>query len=337
MKKVLVLLFMLFSLSLAGCEIPENVPDPNSPDGPEPKNGDSTEEPIAKTDTKTLAYSTYLAGSLLSQSEPQNNESGSKAPTLLNTETEAMTKIEQELGDVSTYFNRLRVFLDHGLSNPFTIEDDLDVNEDYAFEMRYTVEENTYTLLFNEDEDGVLNGILITSGKEFTLSGERESENEDGESEEEIYLKTIDNENENNFIEIEMESSIEDNENAFEMALHSVIDGVEKELSIEFESEEGEASIAIETENGNSYSFERESEDDGVTEYYFEYEIDSTEGEVELVITRQNDGSEIYTYTIEEDGNEKVIEETEDDDDDEDETDDTDDDEEEGEDDSLSL
>lgn len=336
MKKVLLALFMLFSLSLAGCEIPENDPDPNEPN--DPNGSDTTEEPIAKTDTKTLAYSTYLAGSLLSESDGESETTSHFGPTLLNTTSEAMTKIEQELGEVSTYFNRLRVFLDHGLSNPFTIEDDLDVNEDYAFEMRYTVEEKTYTLLFNEDDNGVLSGILITSGKEFTLSGERESESEDGESEEEIYLKTIDTENANNFIEIEMESSIEDSENAFEMSLHSVIDGVEKELSIEFESEDGEAAIAIETEAGNSYSFERESEDDGVTEYYFEYTIDGVEGEVELTITKQSDGSEVYTYTIEEDGEETVIEETEDDDEDsEDESDDTDEDDEEGEDDSLSL
>lgn len=332
MKKVLIAILMLFSLSLAGCEMPENGTDPSEPN--EPNGSDPTEEPVAKTDTRTLAYSTYLAGSLLSAYEGEDDSAHTNTPALLNTTGDAMTEIEQELGDVSTYFKQLRVFLDHGLTNPFTIEEDLDVNDDYAFEMRYTVEEKTYTLLFNEDENGVLTGILITGGREFTLTGERESENDDGESEEEIYLKTIDKDNADNFIEIEMESSIDEDENAFEMSLHSVIDGIEKELTIEFESEDGEAAIEIETADGNAYSFERESEDDGVTEYYFEYEIDGTEGEVELIITKESDGTEVYTYTIEEDGEEKVIEETEDDDD---ESDDTDDDDDEGEDDSLSL
>ncbi len=345
MKKRLLILLLIVSFGIAGCEIPDEGTDPSPPS--DPNDSSPTDEPIKKTDTKTLAYSTYIAGSFLTAETQEDSDSTyDTGPALLSTGTEnAMSEIEKELGEVSTYFNQLRVFLDHGLTNPFTIEDSLDVNEDYAFEMRYTVEDKTYTILFNENDAGVLNGILIAGGREFILTGESENENEEGESEEEIYLKTTDKSNENNYIEIEIESSIEEDENAFEMSLYSMLDGIEKELTIEFESEEGEASIEIETADGNSYSFERESEDDGVTEYYFEYTIGDTEGEVELVITRQSDGTEVYHYTIEEDGKEIIIEDThsddEDDDDDEDDEDDSDenddDDDEEDEEASLSL
>jgi hypothetical protein len=38
--------------------------------------------------------------------------------------------------------------------------------------------------------------------------------------------------------------------------------------------------------------------------------INVTKGEVELTITRNSDGTEVYHYTIEENGEEKIIEDT---------------------------
>ena len=305
MKKSLIFLLVIVSLSLAACDIPQANTNPDDSNG-EPKTTSPSEDG-PKNDIKTLAYSTYLAGSLLSTSPDKDTPTGLNIPTILNTNTdEAFVDIEKQLGEASTYFSSLRVFLDHGLDNPFTIEENLNVNEDYEYQMRYTVNELTYTILFNEDDSGTLNGVLIMNGNVYLLSGEREN---DG-SEEEIYLKTTSKSNNENYIEIEVESSIEDADNEFEMSLQSVIDGVEKSLTIEFEFEEGEASIEVETSDSHYYSFERESDDDGVTEYYFEYLINVTKGEVELTITRNSDGTEVYHYTIEENGEKKIIEDT---------------------------
>lgn len=309
------LLFIAFIavFTLVGCtlEPSDNSDTKNDMD----KNGKNGTE---IRDEKTLAYSAYLAASFLDDaSQMSSNNTAYSAKQLMN-EEQAMLEIEKELGEVSAYFNRLKVFLDHGLVNPFTIESGFDVNEDYDMEMRYTVEDKTYTILFNEDSEGNLEGVLIMNGNEFTLEGWRESDREtdDGEVEveEEIFLRTTDKDSDN-YVEIEIESEREEDEFEFEMTLTMVIDGVEKTLAIEFESDEDEVTIDIETANGNTYEFTRET-DDGEIVYHFEYTVNGVDGEVELTITVSEDGSKVYRYVIEEDGEEKVIFETDEDEDD---------------------
>lgn len=324
MKLKLLLMVFLSAFVLAGCTIEpgDDTTDPGTNPNEDPK--DTTE----LRNERTLAYSSYLAASFLSSETQEGTDTSSTAPTFLAAGDEAMLEIEKELGEVSGYFSRLKVFLDHGLENPFTIETGLDVNEDYDIEMRYTVENRTYTMLFNEDSEGNLEGVLIMNGNEYALEGSREVENEtdegENESEEEISLRTTDTETDS-YVEIEIEAEEDSEEYAFSMSIEMMTNGVEKSLSIEFESDEEEVSIELETSEGNEYEFYREIDDD-VIEYYFEYSVNGTEGEVELTVTENENGENVYHYTIEEDGEEKVISETEDDDDDDDdETDDNDD------------
>jgi|GEM_PF-1137244 len=327
---------------------------------------------------QTIAYSTYMAGAFMADSQETAEEgTTSNDSSVMNlatgTEEEAMLAIEEELGEVNDYFERLKVFLDNGMENPFTIDQDLDVEGDWDITMGYTVEGKDYTILLNEDSEGTLTGTLIIDGVEYDVEGYRETESETEdedendadeeededsddetntddeadveedtdteddqetdteenteeavvtETEEEIYLKTIDKENSDNYIEITIETEQEDEENEFEMKLESLIDGVEKDMKIEFEVENDEVSIEMETQDGNKYEFARETENDNDDiEYEFEYTVDGVEGEVELIVTTNEAGEEIYRYHIEEDGEEKDVEFDDDDDDDDDDED----------------
>lgn len=313
MKLKMLFVAFLAVFTLAGCTL-----DPSG-NGDDPAN-DPNDDPKDTTELKNkkgLAYSSYLAASFLSgEREPSDGSTSHSGPLFLQGEDETMLEIEKELGEISGYFNRLKVFLDHGLDNPFTIETDLDINENYDIEMRYTVEDRTYTMLFNEDGNGNLEGVMILDGEEYALEGMREveSETDDGdlESEEEITLRTTDTDS-SDYVEIEIEVEQESDEYAFEMTVEMNTDGIEKTLSVEFEGDEEETSIELETSEGNTYEFSREEDDDGIIEYYFEYTVNDTEGEVELTITQNENGEDVYRYVIEEDGEEKVISENEDD------------------------
>ncbi len=280
-------------------------------------NSDDTNEGL--TSDQTIAYSTYMAGAFLS-GETANNTTGTNHASVAYLETNsdslAMLSIEEELGEVNRYFNRLKVFLDNGMENPFEINRDLDVDGDYDITMGYTVEDMDYTILLNEDDEGNLTGTLTLDGVDYEVEGSREVETEtesddDGEgttteSEQEIYLKTIDIENSDNFIEIAIETEDDDEEYEFEMEMTSVIDDIETVLYIEFEIEGDEVSIEMETENGNSYSFSRSTENNAEDiDYEFEYTVDGVEGEVELKISINDNGNKEYHYTIEEAGEEK--------------------------------
>jgi hypothetical protein len=93
-------------------------------------------------------------------------------------EEEVMLEIEEELGEISDYFKRLKVFIDNGTENPFVIDNDLTVEGDWDITMGYTVEGKDYTILLNEDADGNLTGTLILDGVEYDVEGYRETEEE---------------------------------------------------------------------------------------------------------------------------------------------------------------
>ncbi len=305
LKLLLVAFIALFTLAACTLE-PSDTKNGTNNDGKS-----STES----RDEKALAYSSYLAASFLQDANQMRESDTSHSPMRLLYEEESGFEIDKELGEISAYFNRLKVFLDHGLDNPFTIESDFDINENYDTEMRYTIEGITYTLLFNEDDEGRLDGVLIMNGTEFALEGlreaEREIDNGEEESEEDIYLRTTDIDSDN-YVEIEIESEQENDEFEFEMTLTMVVDGFERTLSIDFESDEDEITIDIETANGNTYEFTKEM-DDGKTVYHFEYTVNDVDGEVELTITLNADGKRVYHYVIEEDGEEKEFSITDDD------------------------
>ena len=279
--------------------------------------GCSATDDEGMTSDQTLAYSTYMAGAFLSGQSDTAHTPGSV--TMLDSHTDDMLKFEEELSEVNHYFETFRVFIDNGMENPFDIEKDFDVEGDYDITMRYTVRGKTFTILLDEDDEGTLEGILVLDGVEYDVEGTRalDIDYEDDETtveerEDEIYLKTIDKEDSDDFVELSIETEDEHDEYEFEMTLLSYIDGVERELEIEFSTEEDEVFISIESSNGNTFYFSREISDDEV-DYEFEYTVDGVEGEVELTITTDDDGNRVYQFKIEENGETKEIERIQDD------------------------
>ncbi|MGM0435877.1 MAG: hypothetical protein ACQEQA_02390, partial [Bacillota bacterium] len=101
---------------------------------------------------QTIAYSTYMAGAFMADSQQTTDEGTTSSSTSVmnlatGSEEEALLAIEEELGEVNEYFQRLKVFLDNGMANPFTIDQDLDVEGDWDITMGYTVEGKDYTIL----------------------------------------------------------------------------------------------------------------------------------------------------------------------------------------------
>lgn len=272
---------------------------------------------------QTLAYSTYMAGAFLSDGTEDTTTTSTDSTAALNTtDAEGVFAIEEHLGEVSEHFNRLQVFLDNGMDDPFTIDQNPDVEGDYDITMQYTVEDKVFTILLNEDEDGTLDGTLILDDVEYDVEGRRDVEtdsDDDGNTvatEQEIYLRTADRNNTDRWVEMAIETEDAGNEYAFEMEMTTHKNGVEKEVRIEFYVENEEVAIEIDTGDGNAYEFSKEDEDQGnMAVYAFEYTVDGIYGEVVLIITTNDDGEEVYRYTIEEDGEEKEIESIQDDDD----------------------
>jgi len=123
--------------------------------------------------------------------------------------------------------------------------------------------------------------------------------------------------NGDNRIEITYKVETEGDETETKFEIESLINGVEKDTSIEIKVERNEYKIEIE-DGENQYEFKREVESDGI-EYKLEYEVDGVEGEIKVTETTNDLGETVYVYEIEEEGKYKEVE-IEEHDDDEDET-----------------
>ena len=173
--------------------------------------------------------------------------------------------------------------LESGISH--TIEKNKEVDGDFAdynFIMSVTAGDFSAKVYFDElyteskteidEEDGTeefeestyLSGVVLYGDEVFDVTGKREVENEDGESEYSIEFVT--KKDDKNYVKVSYESETERNEAETSYEYEIVADG--KKVS--------ETELSIETENGK-------------TEIKFELENKSAEGKTEYKIVKKDD------------------------------------------------
>ena len=263
------------------------------------------------TDNK-IALSTYIAGGVLA-SRDKIEQTPQASRMILPLQTEEELKIEKILSEVNVYFDRLKFFLDEGVEG-IVVQERASSREGYEVELNYQIDDEQYTIYYNEVSKDRLTGLLLYNNVEFELIGEIENE----EEEYEIKFKAIDTTNEANWVEIELETEDESDEYEFESQMKMVINGAYKEVKVEYSVENEEQSIELEiNDNGDisQYEFDREQDDGGIV-YKIEYEVENVQGEVAVLETVDETGNPIYRYKIEEEGKRKDIDFDRDDDDD---------------------
>lgn len=237
--------------------------------------------------------------------------------------------IKAQAENFNKYFAALNSFLD---DNALSINSEKNTDAAYAqYVMKLTVNgkdiagnATEYVMYYNEtfvdqkvDKDETesrytLEGVMLSGGVEYRLTGGKEIEEEDGEREEELKIRAYTDETSGNFVEMKSEVSQEKNEreNEFVYRIYSENKLVE-ETKVEFETEvkngKTETEYELEFRNGNGkgkYKVEREVKDGGKTEISVKYSLDGKQGafKIKEII---KDGVPCYEYTFED--NQKIV------------------------------
>lgn len=148
------------------------------------------------------------------------------------------------------------------------------------------------------------------------VTTEVEAGNDDEKEEKMVLIAT----NGENIIKMTYKTETEDDEVETKFEMKTMINGIEKEISIAIKVENKEYKIEVE-DGDNSYEFKREIENDGI-KYELEYQVNGVEGEIEIFETTNELGETVYIYEIEEEGKYKEVEIDDEDDSEEDEDDD---------------
>ena len=148
------------------------------------------------------------------------------------------------------------------------------------------------------------------------VTTEVEAGNDDEKEEKMVLIAT----NGENIIKMTYKTETEDDEVETKFEMETMINGIEKEISIAIKVENKEYKIEVE-DGDNSYEFKKEIENDGI-KYELEYQVNGVEGEIEIFETTNELGETVYIYEIEEEGKYKEVEIDDEDDSEEDENDD---------------
>lgn len=195
---------------------------------------------------------------------------------------------------------------------------------DYAFKMttKMPISHDTFVIYFNEyQKDGTdysseaitdpdqeiefstkLVGVVVVGEKEYTMTGKREFEAEEGETESEIELKIMTDDN--NYVELSQEIEVEGTETETEYKYKVVKDGEEvSEFEVEFENENGQLELELEismidgkaVETKNKYKIKPSSKngEDFVVTYKQKVD-DETTTKVTIKVAKTGTG---YTFT----------------------------------------
>lgn len=231
-------------------------------------------------------------------------------------------EIKKEAEDFNKYFAALNSFLD---DSALTVETTENTDEAYAqFATKLTVKgkdiagnATEYIMYYNETfvnekTDGkesestyTLEGVMLTDGNEYRLTGGKEIEIEDGEREEELKIRAYIGEATGDFVEMKQEVSVEDNEHETEYVYRIYSNNIlVEETSVEFETEtkngKTETEFELEFRKGDAkgkYKVEREVRN-GITEISVKYNLDGKQGKFRIKEIVKA-GQTYYEYTFE--------------------------------------
>ena len=254
--------------------------------------------PNEKAQTKTVASKDVYALSAVAGANylsrlnegaaPQGKEGGTLAVdvyavTKTDVNERPVEYSDESVADIKNCLAMFDAVLESGISH--TIEKNKEVDGDFAdynFIMSVTAGDFSAKVYFDElyteskteidEEDGTeefeestyLSGVILYGDEVFDVTGKREVENEDGESEYSIEFVT--KKDDKNYVKVSYESETERNEAETSYEYEIVADG--KKVS--------ETELSIETENGK-------------TEIKFELENKSAEGKTEYKIVKKDD------------------------------------------------
>lgn len=218
------------------------------------------------------------------------------------------------------YFNALDGFLSGDIvsteteantdaSIPFEIKmtvGGVDLNGDAVEYIMYYTE----TLEANDDDDDEdeieaeykLVGVMEVDGAQYALEGEREFEQDDEETENELKIRAYpDPDDKTAYVQMKQETSVEGNEieNKYVYTVVSAGQVVEK-TSVKFEQEDNETTVKIEFLQGEAkgkYKVVRETSDKK-TQIKVKYEINDKSGEFRIREIAGENGSVVYEYTF---------------------------------------
>lgn len=254
--------------------------------------------PNEKAQTKTAASKDVYALSAVAGANylsrlnegaaPQGKEGGTLAVdvyavTKTDVNERPVEYSDESVADIKNCLTMFDAVLESGISH--TIEKNKEVDGDFAdynFIMSVTAGDFSAKVYFDElyteskteidEEDGTeefeestyLSGVVLYGDEVFDVTGKREVENEDGESEYSIEFVT--KKDDKNYVKVTYESETERNKAETSYEYEIVADG--KKVS--------ETELSIETENGK-------------TEIKFELENKSAEGKTEYKIVKKDD------------------------------------------------
>ena len=245
--------------------------------------------------------------------------------SLAKTAGTATDGVKEQAENFNKYFAALDSFLD---DSALSIKSEKNTDEAYAqFVMKLTVNgkdiagnATQYVMYYNEtfidqkvDKDETesryaLEGVMLSEGVEYRLTGGKEIETEDGEREEELKIRAYTGEGYGNFVEMKSEVSVEDGERENEFVYRIYADNkLVEETSVEFETEvkngKTETEFELEFRNGDGkgkYKVERRRKN-GKTEISVKYNLNGNAG-VFKIKEINKDGIPYYEYTFEDNG-----------------------------------
>lgn len=212
------------------------------------------------------------------------------------------TSFEGELDYINIYMDKLKIFMDDGFDSIQVENTNESDKDEYDYMFSYSVESESFIVYYNIDEDTLnVSGILISDGYEYDLEVTDNTETEDNETKQDLYLTATSGENS---IEIHYRTIHEDNESKQKLSITKDINDVESELEIEIK-EEADTTFKVSIDDGvNSYGFKLNYTDEGI-HYKLDYDIDGVKGFVLIRETTDENGEIVYTYQIHENG--KVV------------------------------
>jgi len=248
------------------------------------------------------------------------------APTETPSATQDPVKVQAE--KFNEYFTALDSFLGKDVVTTAT---EANNDENIPFETKMTIQGReldgelaTYVMYYTEtftreetetDDDEIeienevkkfysLKGIMIVDENTFYLGGERVEETEKDETESTIKIRAYADENDKlNYVQMEQELSVENNETETEYVYSVYANGVLiEQTAVEFETERegGKEEVEYELEfiSGGargSYKIERETQGNQV-EIKVEYNIDGQSGEFRIREITEANGEKHYEY-----------------------------------------
>lgn len=297
---------------------------------------------VSLSSKESMSFSTYLGTSFLAAG--MNQTVSTKEVRLSRwTQSDALT-LESEIDEVNEYFDKLKVFMDHGVDNVLNVTEVPSTREGYDFEVTYNIDGLTYTIYYSMVTEEVLPEEAVTTEETDPVVEENDDdavvEEDDDDDIDEIddeqffeinglividgvefilegareieddevktWFKTQDFNRSGDYVHVI--SKVEDDEQKFD--IRTSVNGVETRTRIKFEQDDEETEVDLRVENGETesrYKFKKETED-GVTFYKFQYEIGNVKGQVKVFETIDELGNVTYTYKVQENGKQKDIE-----------------------------